>query len=397
VKRPPRGRAGWARYFAKLLEEGHPEAAAVLRDLAAAEPDKPASKPKDKAKLPRGVFEKVPGSGDYWIRFADSSGKIRRQRIGHSLSAARDLVEQRRTEVRHGRFNPESLGKPRRQMTVKAMFETYLPLRVSVKNKGEDARYAAYWTDVFGKLALDDLTREDLLRWRSQRASEVKPATVNRALTYLRAYFNLALADGHCKANPAQDGRGKKGGRLLLKESASRERVLAEDEQARLQEALAARHFVLVEFALQTGLRLSEQFSLRWEHVDEDQGLLLVADSKSGQPRFVPINKRTRELLQVLKESGQGSSWVFASRANPNRPVNHKNFIRRVFKPAVERAGLDALNWHDLRRTAGSRLAMAGVPLNTVGDILGHLSGRVTKIYARLSKGHLKEAMEALS
>lgn len=384
--------AKWAKTMAQALKElGYPEAArALVKHFTVRTKD---GQPE---KLPRGVYEKVPGSGDYWIRFADPTGKIRRQHVGKSLAVARDTAEQRRTEVRQGKFNPESIGKRQRRMTVAEMFATYEPLRVNVRNKDEDKRYATYWTKLFGQLELDHLTREDLLRWRSRRIQEVKPATVNRALTYLRAYYNLALADGHCQANPAQDRRGARGGRLILRESASRDRVLTQEEQARLQARMTDRHFRLVEFAIHTGLRLSEQFGLRWKHVDRRSRTLLIPDTKAGTPRIVPLNQRALDLLNQLEQAGQGSAWVFASTKDPGRPVNAHNFIRRVFKKAAKQAGIAGLNWHDLRRTTGSRLVEAGIPLNTVGDILGHSTARVTKVYARLSKGHLREAMEVL-
>jgi hypothetical protein len=47
----------------------------------------------------RGVFEKDRGSGIWWIRYADVTGKIRREKVG-ARSAAIELVEKRRTEVR---------------------------------------------------------------------------------------------------------------------------------------------------------------------------------------------------------------------------------------------------------------------------------------------------------
>lgn len=107
--------ASWAAYFAtKLRDLGWKEAAeAILGDSKVI-----------RKRLPRGVYEKIPGSGDYWIRYADDKGKIRRQHVGKSLAAARDLAEQRRTEVRHGKFDPGSVGKQRRKkMTVGEMFK----------------------------------------------------------------------------------------------------------------------------------------------------------------------------------------------------------------------------------------------------------------------------------
>lgn len=52
---------------------------------------------------------------------------------------------------------------------------------------------------------------------------------------------------------------------------------------------------------------------------------------------------------------------------------------------------------HDLRRTCGSYLAQAGVPLHTIGAILGHKDEVITKLYARLAQDDERAALEALA
>ena len=60
----------------------------------------------------RGVFEKEPGSGLWWIQYFDSEGRRRREKIG-SRSAAIKLVEKRRTDVCAGVKMPENFrAKP---------------------------------------------------------------------------------------------------------------------------------------------------------------------------------------------------------------------------------------------------------------------------------------------
>ena len=48
-------------------------------------------------RLPRGIFEKVADSKDYWIRYVDAGGKLRREKAGN-LSAAKNLLSIRRAE-----------------------------------------------------------------------------------------------------------------------------------------------------------------------------------------------------------------------------------------------------------------------------------------------------------
>src|SRR5215469_1022184 len=59
----------------------------------------------------RGVFEKVPGSGVWWIQYFDLDGKRHREKAG-SLSTAKKLVELRRTQRLEGRKLPKPRSRP---------------------------------------------------------------------------------------------------------------------------------------------------------------------------------------------------------------------------------------------------------------------------------------------
>ena len=63
----------------------------------------------------RGSFEKVPGSGLWWVRYADHRGKLRREKIG-SKSAAISLYAKRKSEVLQGKKLPET--RRRRPLTL---------------------------------------------------------------------------------------------------------------------------------------------------------------------------------------------------------------------------------------------------------------------------------------
>jgi hypothetical protein len=54
-------------------------------------------------RLPRGIFEKVADSKDYWIRYVDAGGKLHREKAGN-LSAAKNLLSIRRAEKLNGKL-----------------------------------------------------------------------------------------------------------------------------------------------------------------------------------------------------------------------------------------------------------------------------------------------------
>ena len=59
-----------------------------------------------------------------------------------------------------------------------------------------------------------------------------------------------------------------------------------------------------------------------------------------------------------------------------------------VFVPALARAGIENLHWHDLRHTFASRLVMKGVDLRTVQELMGHKTITMTLRYSHLSPAH---------
>jgi hypothetical protein len=59
----------------------------------------------------RGIFERVAGSEVWWIRYADSMGRIRREKAG-TKGAAIKLYQKRKTEALQGKKLPESLRSP---------------------------------------------------------------------------------------------------------------------------------------------------------------------------------------------------------------------------------------------------------------------------------------------
>ena len=70
--------------------------------------------------------------------------------------------------------------------------------------------------------------------------------------------------------------------------------------------------------------------------------------------------------------------------------------LRREFAKAVRLAGLLGFRFHDLRHSHASFLVQAGIPLNTVRDLLGHRSLAMTLRYAHLSPDSRRTAVAVL-
>lgn len=142
-------------------------------------------------------------------------------------------------------------------------------------------------------------------------------------------------------------------------------------------------------------MRQLEQFSLRWEHVDLERGVLTLPTTKAGGVQYVRLNEEARALLRGL-ESWQFSVWVFPSE-NPASHADPRNFYRRYYLPAVKELGFAGVTWHTLRHTFASRLAMAGVTEATIANLLRHSGTALVRRYAHLSPSYVHEAVEKVS
>lgn len=79
-----------------------------------------------------------------------------------------------------------------------------------------------------------------------------------------------------------------------------------------------------------------------------------------------------------------------------NKYVRQALLSIRKFIAALKAAGIKDFHFHDLRPTFASQLAMSGVDLNTIQELLGHSDLKTSLIYAHLSKDHKFRAVKLL-
>jgi len=115
------------------------------------------------------------------------------------------------------------------------------------------------------------------------------------------------------------------------------------------------------------------------------------------KPNSALIVRVPAQILKARKLAPETHErWVF----NSNRKgwktgeKGHLASPRNAFKRIVEKAGLTDLRIHDLRRTAGSYMAIEGISPTIIGKALGHRSPQATAVYARLTQDPVRQALE---
>ena len=199
--------------------------------------------------------------------------------------------------------------------------------------------------------------------------------------------FSFAERSGWVSQNPLK-GMDKRS----LPEARPRTRFLSRDEFKRLLSASAPHLRPLIGMAVETGMRLEELLSLKWEQVDLDRREVRLTVTKSSQPRVIPLSDRA-VATGVASPCIAGSPYVFT---NPGTRQRYRN-LRHSFRKACSNAGISDFRWHDLRHTFASWHVQSGTDLYRVSRMLGHSTLEMSARYAHPATEHLHEAVRAMA
>jgi len=329
-------------------------------------------------------------------------GRVERSRLGrfpdYALSRARTRAGQLNA-LYDGGINPQE-EKRRRQAesSLDAFFEIYFEDHCRIHNRRPDyARYTyeRYLSPALGRKKLSTIRREDVAQLHRELGRSGRQRTANKAQALLRAILNKAIAWEYLRGeNPAQY--------VQRFREVSRDRFMSAEEVIRFHEALSheanetLRDFFLM--LLYTGARKSEMLRMRWRELDFERELWRIPDTKTGEPRRVVLAGPALVILRRREASRSAAiEWVFPGK-RPGRPLNDP---KRAWERILDRAGIEDLRIHDLRRTHGSWMLEGGADLMVIGKALGHKDLGSTQVYARLNddpvRKHVERTARALS
>lgn len=143
----------------------------------------------------------------------------------------------------------------------------------------------------------------------------------------------------------------------------------------------------------ETAARKSNVLSMHWSNINLVDQTWYIPDTKNGEPHLVPLTQKAMMILQRRREQSD-SEWVFPSSTSSS---GHLQEPKKAWKRICKKANLTDLRIHDLRRTAGSWMAISGASQYVIGKALNHKSPESTAIYARLSLDPVREFMEKAS
>ncbi len=245
----------------------------------------------------------------------------------------------------------------------------------------------------FGELYLADVQQRDIDAYKAAKA-HLAPKTIANHLSVLRKLLALAKEYGDLAEVPKIQMPRIPDTAFDFLTFDEADRVVAAADEGQW------RTMILV--AVRSGLRIGELRALRWENVDLVRGAIHVRENatilgKTKAPknlrfRHVPIGPETVAALKAHRHLR--GDFVFC-KEDGAMLLEHE--CKHPCKRASKRAGIGRIvYWHVFRHTFASHLAMRGVPLKAIQELLGHSSMTMTNRYAHLAPAVLSDVVKML-
>jgi integrase len=229
--------------------------------------------------------------------------------------------------------------------------------------------------------------------------------TLRKIIVTFNQIMQYAVRHKYIDHNPVRDAQRPKG-QGELKDSALRVMTPAQIK-CFLDTFKEQHHRTLFMLAIFSGARQGELLGLKWSDIDWDNNQIRIERTfNKGQwyrpktktsYRAIDLGPLTMKQLKMWKLACPPNNFdlIFPSKAGT--PMDESNLMNRIYRPALKRAGLPKMRFHDLRHTFASLLIEQGENIKYVQTQLGHSSPTVTlDVYAHLIKPVNRESANRL-
>ena len=358
-----------------------------------------------------------------WVLdYRDHHGKRRWETVSGTRKNADKLLAKRVQEIGKGEYQAE-----REQMTFQELTQAYMTGHISVNVRENTRRdyerntrlyLTPYFTGVKVRIITPEMIEafrtyllEKEVRIKRGKKEIVKKGvgrrTVNKCHTLLSAMLRYAMRYRWLTFNPAAEVR-KLRDEEQHHDKPIVENILTPSEVKQLLASTEERWRVILLMAVSTGMRQGELLGLQWGDIDWQMkqvhvrrqytcGRFSELKTKSSRRRIGLGDEMLLELKKWKLRCPKGQhDLIFPSGAG--NPENHGNLLRRGLYPALRRAGIRQVRFHDLRHTFASFLIAKNVHPKRIQALMGHSTIKTTMdVYGHLMNDADNEAAEHVS
>lgn len=256
---------------------------------------------------------------------------------------------------------------------------------------------------VFGNTALQDMTDAAMQAFLGKLATTYSKTVVQHCLLYLRAILGHATDEGALPRNPAR--------KLEMPDVAKREErpYLPLPEYQKLLAAMPSkRDQLMVKLLFMGGLRRGELFAVRWKDFNGSSISVLRQINRFGNEAAVKTKASEgnvalpedvcADLEEWRKWCGNANPEAFMFASRSGTPINYKNWLDRILKPAATAVGVERITYHMFRRGLATESHQLKIVDKNIQSQLRHANVKTTQdLYTRGVPAEQAKAMQLLS
>ena len=259
-------------------------------------------------------------------------------------------------------------------------------------------KYNKHLSPTFGKQTIGKVKKDDIKKYIQTLRGEGKARnTINGIIQLMSAIINYSIKDKELQIiNPCV-------GISKLETDNNRQRYLSTDEVSQLLKDLQddSRTLLFTKLALSTGGRLQTVLNIRKKDLDLLHNSITLKDFKNNSTYTGYIDDVLVTELTTIAKTLKPNDYVIGGK--PTRLST--NALSRKLRPILNKlfnAGLDKSDSknrvviHTLRHTFASHLAINGVPIFNIKELMNHSDINMTMRYAKLAPSSGKDAVKEL-
>ena len=238
----------------------------------------------------------------------------------------------------------------------------------------------------FGRRELSSFRRDELQDLLDAKAKEFSFSLVNHIRWDLKQIFDMAVAEGLIRLNPA----------ILLytpKQAARPTRMVLNVLQvSRVLSALPVRERLIAKLAILAGMRPGEIFALRMGDIGETfaevrqrvyEGVLDTPKSDRGNRKAALADGLLKELCDWRETCPDRNQAAYVFPSERGTPLSKHNVWRRYMQPRLKKVGLEWCNFQVMRRTHATLMKTINADPKLAADQMGHTLDVNQNIYTQ--------------
>lgn len=340
--------------------------------------------------------------GRYVMDYYDNQGKRIRETLpeGTTLKAAKQRMREIEDRLEKGNYIPRKQIPLFKDVAKAWLYQKQPNLRQSTWGV-YDGHIRNHFNEL-DEIRIDRISIFIIEKFiRDRQEDEMHILTLRKILVSLNQIMAYAVRHGYITSNPVRDAeRPKSQG----KEEEDRINVLTPMEiNAFIKAVENQKYKVLFKMAIMTGARQGELLGLKWDDIDWAKSQVHIQRTYNNQKMYDVKTKTSKRRIDIgpsmMEDLNKWRKVCPASKLGlifPNKagqPINHNNMTSRHFFPALKKAGISKIRFHDLRHTKVSLMIAHGENLKYIQTQMGHSSPMVTlNVYAHLMEKVNQEA-----